>query len=58
MENKLEKISLFGLEWNGWNGFTFEILAIEYGNFCKDLFSIRINSGLQIELFFIKFDIS
>ena len=55
---KLEKISLFGIKWNEWNGFTFEILSIEYGNFYRDLFSIRINSGLQIELFFIKFEIS
>ena len=46
------------LEYNTWNGFTFELIGIETRNFEGALFGIYINShGLQICAAFIRFEI-
>lgn len=53
----MRKITLIDLEWNNWNGFIFEVLAIELKNFEGALFGFHAaENHLIIELFFIQME--
>lgn len=56
---KIERFTPIHIEFNKWNGFTFEIIGIATQTLEGFLFSISIlNNYLIIELLFISFDIS
>lgn len=55
----IRRFTLIRLEWNSWNGFIFELFAIELDGYDGSLlgFNWGWNCYLQLSLFFITIDI-
>ena len=52
----MEKITLIDIEWNEYNGFIFDILNVEAGNFNRSLFGMYFSESFAvIELMYIRF---